>query len=163
MEIERKFLVKYVPDNISEYVHHEVSQGYIYTSPVIRIRRSDDRFYLTVKSDGFLKREEFEIDITEEAFKDLSLKCEGNIISKTRYKIPLEDGLMAELDVFHGAFEGLMYVEVEFPTEEAANSFIAPDYFGRDVTESEGYQNSSLSAMDKDEIRRFLEDVIVNK
>ena len=163
MEIERKFLVKYVPDNISEYVHHEVSQGYIYTSPVIRIRRSDDRFYLTVKSDGFLKREEFEIDITEEAFKDLSLKCEGNIISKTRYKIPLEDGLTAELDVFHGAFEGLMYVEVEFPTEEAANSFIAPDYFGRDVTESEGYQNSALSAMDKDEIRRFLEDVIVSK
>lgn len=163
MEIERKFLVKYVPDNISEYVHHEVSQGYIYTSPVIRIRRSDDRFYLTVKSDGFLKREEFEIDIAEEAFNDLSLKCEGNIISKTRYKIPLEDGLTAELDVFHGAFEGLMYVEVEFPTEEAANSFIAPDYFGRDVTESEGYQNSSLSAMDKDEIRRFLEDVIVNK
>lgn len=163
MEIERKFLVKYVPDNISEYVHHEVSQGYIYTSPVIRIRKSDDRFYLTVKSDGFLKREEFEIDITEEAFKDLSLKCEGNIISKTRYKIPLEDGLTAELDVFHGAFEGLMYVEVEFPTEEAANSFIAPDYFGRDVTESEGYQNSALSAMDKDEIRRFLEDMIVNK
>lgn len=163
MEIERKFLVKYVPYIISEYVHHEVSQGYIYTSPVIRIRRSDDRFYLTVKSDGFLKREEFEIDITEEAFKDLSLKCEGNIISKTRYKIPLEDGLTAELDVFHGAFEGLMYVEVEFPTEEAANSFIAPDYFGRDVTESEGYQNSSLSAMDKDEIRRFLEDMIVNK
>ncbi len=163
MEIERKFLVKYVPDNISEYVHHEVSQGYIYTSPVIRIRRSDDRFYLTVKSDGFLKREEFEIDITEEAFKDLSLKCEGNIISKTRYKIPLEDGLTAELDVFHGAFEGLMYVEVEFPTEEAANSFIVPDYFGRDVTESEGYQNSTLSAMDKDEIRRFLENVIVNK
>ena len=163
MEIERKFLVKYVPDNISEYVHHEVSQGYIYTSPVIRIRRSDGRFYLTVKSDGFLKREEFEIDITEEAFKDLSLKCEGNIISKTRYKIPLEDGLTAELDVFHGAFEGLMYVEVEFPTEEAANSFIVPDYFGRDVTESEGYQNSTLSAMDKDEIRRFLENVIVNK
>lgn len=163
MEIERKFLVKYVLDNISEYVHHEVSQGYIYTSPVIRIRRSDDRFYLTVKSDGFLKREEFEIDITEEAFKDLSLKCEGNIISKTRYKIPLEDGLTAELDVFHGAFEGLMYVEVEFPTEEAANSFIVPDYFGRDVTESEGYQNSTLSAMDKDEIRRFLENVIVNK
>ena len=156
MEIERKYLVKYIPENIDDYVKHEVSQGYIYTKPVIRIRRSDDRYYLTVKSAGLLERQEFEIDITEEAYKELSLKCEGNIISKTRYKIPLSGGLTAEMDIFHGVFEGLKYVEVEFPSVEASDHFEAPDYFGREVTEFPEYQNSSLSSMRPEQIKEFI-------
>ncbi len=159
MEIERKFLVKYVPENVSDYPHCELSQGYIYTLPVIRIRKSDDEYFLTVKSEGLLERQEFEINISEKVFNDLSNKCDGNIISKTRYKIPLDGGLTAELDIFHGVFEGLMYVEVEFSSVEEAENFIAPDYFGRDVTQFEGYQNSSLSTMDQDQIRKLLDSL----
>ena len=55
MEIERKFLVKYVPVNVSRYEHKELSQGYIYTLPVIRIRKSDDEYFLTVSQKGFSK------------------------------------------------------------------------------------------------------------
>lgn len=159
MEIERKFLVKYVPVNVSRYEHKELSQGYIYTLPVIRIRKSDDEYFLTVKSEGLLERQEFEINISEKVFNDLSLKCDGNIISKTRYRIPLEDGLTAELDIFHGVFEGLMYVEVEFSSVEEAESFTAPDYFGRDVTQFEQYQNSSLSTMNMEQIKELLDSV----
>ena len=156
MEIERKFIVKYLPDNLTEYEHHEVSQGYIYTAPVIRIRKSDERYYITVKSGGLLEREEFEIDITPDAYKDLSKKCDGNVISKTRYKLPLGEGLVAELDIFHDSFEGLRYVEVEFPSVEAAEAFEIPDYFGREVTEYPEYQNSSLSSMTAEEIVEFM-------
>jgi Uncharacterized protein conserved in bacteria len=159
MEIERKYLVKYIPENINEYECHEVMQGYIYTDPVIRIRRSDERFYLTVKTRGLLEREEFETPITEDAFNELSKKCEGNLISKTRYKIPLGEGLIAELDIFHDIFDGLRYVEVEFPSVEAAESFTAPDFFGREVTEEPKYQNSGLSSMKPEQIKDFMNEI----
>jgi len=158
MEIERKFLVKYLPDGLEDNVKKEVSQGYISVDPVIRIRRSNDRYFLTVKTSGLLAREEFETDITAESFDNLRGKCDGNIISKTRYKIPCGD-YVAELDIFHEIFEGLRYVEVEFPSLEEAEAFTPPDYFGRELTGDARYQNSSLSKMKKEDISSFLESV----
>jgi len=37
------------------------------------------------------------------------------VIAKTRYKIPLNQGLTLELDLFEGLFDGLVMGEVEFP------------------------------------------------
>jgi len=37
------------------------------------------------------------------------------VITKTRYKIPLNQGLTLELDLFEGLFDGLVMGEVEFP------------------------------------------------
>ena len=59
--------------------------------------------------------------------------------------IPEKDGLFIELDVFHGEYEGVLLAEVEFPTEEAANAYTAPDWFGEDVTYSTRYHNSTMS------------------
>ena len=50
-----------------------------------------------------------------------------------------------EIDIFHGKFEGLILAEVEFPTIEEAESFQPPEYFGKDVTFSTEYHNSTLS------------------
>ena len=157
MEIERKYLVKYLPQDLESYPHNEIAQGYISVSPVIRIRRSDERYILTVKSAGHLSREEYELEMNAEEFKKLSCKVEGNVISKTRYKIPLQGGLTAELDIFHDDFEGLIYVEVEFESIHEAEAFEAPDYFGREVTDEVGYSNSELSSMNKEDIKPFIE------
>lgn len=157
MEIERKYLVKYLPENLESYPHNEIAQGYISVSPVIRIRRSDERYILTVKSSGFLCREEFETEMTADEFKKLSCKVEGNVISKTRYKIPLPGNLTAELDIFHDDFEGLVYVEVEFSDVPSAEAFQIPDFFGRELTEEAGYSNSDLSSMKKEDIKPFIE------
>ena len=59
----------------------------------------------------------------------------------------LDPELTAELDIFEGSLAPLMLVEVEFPTEEAANTFTAPEWFGEDVTFSGKYHNSYLSQM----------------
>ena len=59
--------------------------------------------------------------------------------------IPEKDGLFIELDVFHGEYEGVLLAEVEFPTEEDANAYTAPDWFGEDVTYSTRYHNSTMS------------------
>lgn len=144
-EIERKFLVKYIPNNLEKYTHYEIKQGYISTNPTIRIRQKDDSFILTIKGSGAIKREEYELSITEEQFKNLWNKVEGNPISKTRYIIPLECGLNAELDIYYGDFEGFMNVEVEFNSMQSAILFDIPDWFGDEVTQDRRYSNGSLS------------------
>ena len=67
------------------------------------------------------------------------------IITKTRFLIPLEDGHTAELDIFEGKFAGMLLIEVEFNSIEDANSFVPPKWFGKDVTNDGHYHNSYLS------------------
>ena len=47
MEIERKFLVKTIPDNLSEYKCRIIEQAYLCTEPVVRARKDNDEYYLT--------------------------------------------------------------------------------------------------------------------
>ena len=90
-------------------------------------------------------REEHNLPLTPEAYEHLKAKADGNIIHKTRYFIPLTDGLTVELDQFHGPFEGLFLAEVEFPDEASALAFLPPAWFGEDVTFDSRYHNSYLS------------------
>ena len=46
-EIERKFLVKTIPENLSAFTCHSMTQGYLNTSPVVRVRKEDNNYYLT--------------------------------------------------------------------------------------------------------------------
>ena len=52
MEIERKFIVHNLPDNLDSYPHSEIEQGYLCMEPVIRIRRMNKQYFLTFKSKG---------------------------------------------------------------------------------------------------------------
>lgn len=168
MEIERKYLVHEIPVNLTKYQVKHMEQMYVSVKPVIRIRRTDDRRVLTVKSKGLLSRQEFEMDLDEDEYRNLRCKADGNIIEKDRYIIPLSDTdgtcgdsevdreLKIELDVFDGIFGGLTYAEVEFPEEKFANTFVPPAWFGRDVTENGIYQNSALSGMDRRDIDSFV-------
>lgn len=147
MEIERKFLIQSqrLPENLQDFPFHQIEQGYLCTEPVVRIRRQDDEYYLTYKSKGLLSREEYNLPLTKEAYLHLKPKADGLVISKTRYLIPEKDGLTIELDVFHNEYKGLLLAEVEFPSEEAANAYVPPEWFGEDVTLSSKYHNSTLS------------------
>ena len=145
MEIERKYLVKEIPVNLDQYESKKIAQGYLCTEPVVRIRRSNNDYYMTYKGDGLTVREEYNLPLTEEAYTHLRSKIDGLLIAKTRYLIPLNDKLTAELDIFEEDLKGLVIVEVEFDSVEEANAFSAPDWFGEDVTNSGKYHNSYLS------------------
>ena len=145
MEIERKYLIPELPEHLEQYPHHKIEQGYLCTAPVVRIRRQDDQYYLTYKSGGLMVREEYNLPLTKEAYEHLRPKTDGILISKTRYILPLEDGLKIELDLFDAPYKTLRLAEVEFPDEEAANHFVPPVWFGEDVTFSTKYHNSNLS------------------
>lgn len=145
MEIERKYLIHNLPDNLKSYPHKKIEQGYLCTSPVVRIRRQDEQYFLTYKSDGLMSREEYNLPLTKEAYKHLKPKADGYMISKIRYLIPLDDTHTIELDVFDAPFAPLYMAEVEFATIEEAENFTPPEWFGEDVTFDGSYHNSAMS------------------
>lgn len=145
MEIERKYLIRRLPENLSQYQCKKIAQGYICTNPVVRIRKSDDEYYLTYKGKGLMAREEYNLPLTQEGYEHMLPKIDGRLIEKSRYLIPLDGKLTAELDIFEGDLAPLIIVEVEFDSLDAANSFIPPEWFGEDVTESRRYHNSNLA------------------
>lgn len=142
MEIERKYLIKELPD-LSAYDSVAIEQGYISTDPVIRIRRKGEKYILTYKGHGLMAREEVEAFISSEDYSKLLRKIEGNLIVKRRYNIPYNEYTI-ELDIFDGHMKGLIMAEVEFPSIDAANSFIPPAWFGEDVTGDHRYHNSAM-------------------
>ncbi|MBQ3852105.1 MAG: CYTH domain-containing protein [Lachnospiraceae bacterium] len=159
MEIERKFLIDKLPENLEQYQYHQIEQAYLCTTPVVRIRREDDTFYLTCKGSGMMAREEVNHQLTSEGYYHLLTKADGNVISKKRYLIPLdhpqviegtpqppdEYTLTIELDVFDKPFAPLVIAEVEFGSVEAAQSFLPPDWFGEEVTYEPKYHNSYMA------------------
>ena len=151
MEIEKKYLLKELPD-LSSCEHHKIEQAYLCTGTVVRVRREDEKYYMTYKGSGLMSREEYNLPLTAESYEHLKQKADGNIISKTRYLIPLEkDQLVAEVDVFEEPFAPLVMAEVEFESEEQANAFEAPEWFGEEVTFDGRYHNSYMSKMKFDE------------
>ena len=143
MEIERKFLIKALPDNLDAYPCIHIEQGYLNTNPVVRIRKQNDDYILTYKGKGMLAREEYNLPLNQQSYVHLKSKCDGNIISKKRHLIPL-NGLTIELDVFDAPFP-LIMAEVEFDSLEAAYAFLPPDWFAQEVTHKPEYHNSYMS------------------
>ncbi|MCM1135364.1 MAG: CYTH domain-containing protein [Clostridium sp.] len=159
MEIERKFLIKKLPDNLADYKCLCIEQAYLCTEPVLRVRRQNDEYYLTYKGDGMMVREEYNLPLNKTAYEHLIQKADGNVISKKRYLIPLPNPVFAEnyavpakpldlkieLDIFDAPFAPLILAEVEFPDEETADAFLPPAWLGEDVTQDKEYHNSNMS------------------
>lgn len=145
MEIERKYLISSLPEQLDSYPCRTIEQGYLNTDPVVRIRRDNDKYELTYKSKGLMARTEYNLPLNRKSYEHLLTKIDGRLIRKKRYMIPLSGRLTAELDIFEGELAPLVLVEVEFSSEEAANSFLPPKWFGEDVTFSGKYHNSQLS------------------
>lgn len=159
MEIEKKFRVKSLPDNLGGYPVRHIEQGYLCEEPVVRIRKSNDDYILTYKSKtesgdkpGIRVRNEIEADLTEESYDHLKQKIDHYIIEKDRYMIPLPGGRTAELDIFKGRLEGLIIVEVEFPDEETAAGFVPPGWFGEDVSLDGRFSNSYLQSLESSDL-----------
>lgn len=146
-EIERKFLADKtkMPMPTSSV---EIRQGYVAldgNGSEVRLREKGGVYFLTVKSGGDMERMESEIQIDEQEFDKLWAFTEGRRIEKIRYKIPLEGGLLCELDIFDGDLKGLVTAEVEFENLSTAESFEPPVWFGEEVTSDKRYKNKNLA------------------
>lgn len=122
----------------------EIRQGYLNRNPdrTVRIRTMGDKGFLTVKSRNMgAGRQEFEYEIPGTDAEKILKLSEPGIVEKTRYFVPF-DGLLWEVDEFHGSLKGVVVAEVELPHEKAVYS--KPPFIGKDITGDPRYYNSNL-------------------
>ena len=146
-EIERKFLVTELPQELESYPKNEIIQGYISIledGTEERVRKKGARFFHTVKTGSGLVRQESDKEISEKEFNELWAKTDGKRILKTRYDIEYE-GLLIELDIFSQNLQGLVVAEVEFEDEEQSYKFVPPEWFGNEITDDNAYKNKTLA------------------
>lgn len=154
MEIERKFTLKRLPENLEQYECKVIEQGYLNKDPILRIRKSNEDYILTYKSkkeihpaNNVIMCDEVELPLNAASYEHLKQKIDHNLVQKKRYIIPIEHGLKVELDIFEGHLKGLAFAEIEFPSKEEAQKFEMLDWFDQDVSEDSRYGNWSLAAL----------------
>ncbi|WP_159950119.1 CYTH domain-containing protein [Rhizobium sp. 18065] len=145
-EIERKFLVR--NDNWRQNVASQTSlrQAYLAvdTDRSVRVRTSDNlSAKLTIKfGSGTITRDEFEYAIPHDDALEMIEFAQGNVIEKTRYTVDYH-GFTWEIDVFEGAYRGLVIAEVEMQSE--TDQPRQPEWIGREVTGDRRYSNQALA------------------
>ena len=143
-EIERKFLVTGDSWNDGS-LGVRIAQGYLSIDPdrSVRVRLAGDEAWLTIKgrTEG-ITRKEFEYLMPEKDARELLEMCLPSVIDKTRHRIPF-GGHVWEVDVFHGANEGLVIAEVELADESVIID--PPPWAGAEVSDDARYYNSALA------------------
>ena len=145
-EIERKYLVTGNEWQGETGTRIDIVQAYlaIEESVQIRVRIIDGaRAALTVKAGApGLVRDEYEYAIPLADAQAMLALRRGSLIEKTRMVIP-RDGLVWEIDAFHGVHEGLVLAEVEL--NDAAHDVPLPPWVGQEVTDDARYYNAVLA------------------
>ncbi len=137
VEIERKFTVKSLPDDLDSYPYHVIEQGYLNVWPAIRVRREDDHFYMTYKGDLSwiandinaeksagsqekpIGKAEYNLPMDEASYNHLVAKADGNVIRKKRYLLPLnedafgEEALLQNEDLKKALVDGDIKIELD--------------------------------------------------
>lgn len=140
MEIERKFLIKDLNKlDLSKYQHKTIVQDYLYVDNFTAIRKRKisenniNKYTYTIKTSKVgISVNEIEKDILEDEYNNLTLNPNYNTIEKERYIIPYEK-YNIELDVFKGVYQGIIFAEIEFPSEDLAYEVKFPNWFGPEL------------------------------
>lgn len=158
IEIEKKYEVKRLPENLMNFEHMTIEQSYLNKggSP-IRLRKfikKDEINYIFSKKVRVDSNEfeciEHNVNLSESLYNELLNVKEGRTIIKTRFKIPLEDGLKVDLDVYHDFFEGVCVAEIEYASIEQAKDYKTPNWLGEELSNLKKMSNSYMATKAKD-------------
>jgi CYTH domain-containing protein len=147
LEIERKFLVKWLPAGWKRRPSSAIVQGYFPMASKdmeIRLRRKGSKHFIAIKGGHGRRRLEEEIRIAKPMFRALWPLTGSARISKRRYEIPC-DGKTIETDVYQGPHRGLRTAEIEFDSTRESRRFQPPDWLGREITGQRRYANQQLA------------------
>lgn len=154
LEIERKFL----PESLDSVIHQgklkirseqRIEQTYlaIDEQQELRMRRitnlatGEVEFTHTFKKGNGLSREEIEYSISEGIYEQLAKVHQAVPLTKNRITAEWE-GRFIEIDCYDQL--ELTVLEVEFDSEEEANVYVPPDWFGRDISSEKQYSNKTV-------------------
>jgi adenylate cyclase len=144
IEIERKFLVSRT-DFITGLTGTQFQQGYLsHGTATVRVRIAGEQAFLTIKGKTLgISRCEYEYAIPKaDAGNMLATLCDEAPIVKTRYLIEHAQKCW-EVDVFHGANQGLIVAEIELKDEH--EQLTLPDWIAEEVSRDVRYFNSQLA------------------
>ena len=110
VEIEKKFLVKALPEDLERFPYHRITQGYLCRHPAVRVREEivpadgteEIRCYMTyqgIRQAGVLSQVEYNLPLTPEAYAHLLSKADGTVIEKKRVILPLPAGSFSPGDI----------------------------------------------------------------
>ena len=156
MEIERKFLVKNINElDLSKYNHKTITQDYLYIDNFTAIRKRKicenniNKYTYTIKTAKVgISVNEIEREITESEYNNLPINSNYNTIEKERYIIPYEN-YKIELDVFTGVYTGIVFAEIEFPSEAIAFEIKLPNWFGPELSSKVTNSQMAISSANK--------------
>ncbi len=149
-EIERKFLIKKLPENINEYPSKKIIQWFFKdeNDKTIRIRKVQFKawieYFQTIKKWHWLIRKEDEIKLSKENFDKMWKQVWNRYLEKTRYIIPFEKKEI-EVDMYKGKNKWLVTAEIEFQTPLESRNFLLPKWFDKEITEDRKFTNANLA------------------
>ena len=154
IEIERKFLVRDDAWRAQQSHARRMLQGYLVDASLVaaregvrcsmRVRVAGDEAWLNIKSaDLGVARIEYDYPIpVDDANRMLRDFCDG-VVDKTRHYVPV-DGMLFEVDEFHGDNAGLVVAELELDAVD--REFPRPPWLGKEVSGALRYYNLNLLA-----------------
>lgn len=145
IEIEHKYLV--CGDAFRSQATHvyHIEQGYLSTTPTVRVRIRDHEAFVTIKGStdlSGLAREEYEYSIPFSDAQALMSMCLGRTIVKDRYIVP-HQGHTWEVDVFADRYQGLVLAEIEVSSID--EQYALPSWVGEEVTGQPQYYNAYMA------------------
>lgn len=128
----------------------------------LRIQQKGEEFELErkVKVDGLSSRKE-KLTITLGEFKVLKTLSQASI-ERDGFIIDIDDREVG-IKVYHGIYEGLIRAESEFAIKEEAESYLAPSWFGAEITGTKLGKDSELIKLSREEFDREMGVIICQK
>lgn len=149
LEIERKFLLKRLPESMPESTSVTIEQGYLPGERLVERLRAIEvgrqrMYFRTIKIGAGIVRTELEEETSPEVFKSMWPLTKGKRLTKRRHRVP--DGTLTwEIDEFTD--RALVMAEIELPSAETPveiPEWLEP-FVEREVTGEVAYLNSTLA------------------
>lgn len=156
LEIEKKYLIRKMP-NLDKFSKLEYERYFISDDPKnqVRVQRKNDIYEIEKKieiaSNEYKKEKK---KITKAEFDKLITDC-NNVIKRDSYLICESPNIT--IKIYHGKYEGLARVEVEFLSRDELENFEVPDWFGREITNDDIGMDARLIKLSRDE---FLKKIL---
>ena len=154
-EIERKFLVKKLPDlndiRPFRYERYYLERG---KGVEVRIQFVNGKYEWEKKFEkSALERSTEKKEISKSQFNALKRKATGAII---RDSYQLSQKPKTSIKIYSGRFEGLVRAEVEFDSIEEAKEFQPPEWMGKEITQSPLGRDAKLLDLTQEEFEKLL-------
>lgn len=167
VETEFRYLLRHLPAFHISIERSNIVQGYlqrtIERTHRIRIETLPGgitKAFDTVKGPKVgASGSEVEKEIPVEEARKLLEQCEGEFIEKDRFKVPVNNDLVWEVDSFKGKLTGLFIAEIELPSEDTP--YTIPHWLdGVDITTDRRFANAKLLDVEPEELQQMIDSVL---